>query len=478
MSEAGSGIEGFLDDSAFARFVAERLKKEDFKLIDVGCAGGVARGWRALGDRLAAVGFDTNAPEVERLNAVEKNPKVRYVAGWVGLPDDHPLRRRIGSRAFWHHWAGMRLAYERTLFSRKTKSEGNPPPSTEDYFRDQVLAQDWSTLPPGGRYDADYADAFTVYPPSDAEIDQVSAQMDPERTIHLPPYLKSADFYDADFLKIDIDGPDYEVLRSLTDLLAQPTLLGVSLEVSFFGSHDANDNTFHNVDRLMREKGFELFGLSVRTYASAALPFPYLDAHPSMNAGGRAGQGDALYVRDLGSRILREQAAALSDEKLAKAAVIFALFTLPDYAAEILIAHRDRLSRIMDVDKALDVLTKEIQRDHAIADDYQTYMEAFRADDSRFYNLYDTRNAWMRQVMDDSEALPQATDRADAAEQAMAEARQALDDERRRRVAAEAALEAAQSQISAITSSNSWRLTGPLRRFVAVVRPGRRGAPS
>jgi hypothetical protein len=475
VSEAGSGIEGFRHKSAFAQYVAARLNRETFKLVDVGCAGGLAPGWRAFGGRLAAVAFDTNAEEVVRLAAAEENPLVRYVAGWVGMPDDHPLKQRIGTKAFWHQWPAARLAYERTCDLRAARQNKTKPLSIDDYMRDKVLAQDWLTTPSQG-YDLDYARAFEVFAPSEAEADKALDNVGPNAVVHLPPYLKAAGFYDADFLKLDIDGPDYEVLRSITDLLTQPSLLGVSLEVCFYGSHDANDNSFHNMDRLMREKGFDLMGLSVRTYSLAALPFPYLDAHPSMNTGGRPLQGDALYVRDLGSRVRRETAAGLSDEKLAKTAALMALFNLPDHAAELLLAHRARLAKLLDVDHALDLLAAEIQSDEIIAGGYRPYMKASEEEDPRFYDRYTMRNAWMARVLQAANLAPTETARAQAAEERADSARRAIDESDRRAMADAEQLEAAtgalresQGKLAAMERSTSWRLTAPLRAIARTI---------
>lgn len=453
MGEAG-GIEGLANDSAFARLVASRLVTERFKLVDVGCAGGLAPGWRVFGGRLAAIGFDCNAPEVNRLTREETNPEVRYVTAWVGLPDGHPLKTRIGKKAYWHQWAAMRLAYERTLAARRDRDAGRPPASSETYFRDQVLSQGWATTPPGDLFDIDYAAAFETFAPDQAEIGGAGGPdgADPERTLHLAPYIKSAGFYDADFLKLDIDGPDYEVLRSLGDLLSQRSLLGCSLEVSFFGSHDANDNSFHNVDRLMREKGFDLFSLSVRTYSSAALPFPYLAAQPSQNSGGRAGQGDAVYIRDLGSRVRAADANTLSAEKLAKAAALFALSGLPDYAAEMLIVHRERLAAVLDVDKGLDLLAAEIQGEEIIAESYPDYIAAFEADDPRFYDRAARPSPRTGSAARGSDALISAQHETNAARDALARS---------------------EAQLAAVTESTLWRMTAPLRRWITRFRSAR-----
>ena len=466
VSEAGSGIEGFRHSSKFAEYVAGRLQQEAFKLIDVGCAGGLARGWRAFGERLSAIGFDTNADEVARLNTAEHNPNVRYAAGWVGMPDGHPLKTRIGSKGYWHQWPAGRLAYERTFDLRRARQENREPQSIQAYFHDTMLKQAWSTVPNNG-FDLDYAKTFEVFAPSETEAAKALENTGPDAIIHLPPYLKAADVYDADFLKLDIDGPDFEVLRSITHLLSQPSLLGVSVEVCFYGSHDANDNSFHNMDRLMREKGFDLFGLSVRTYASAALPFPYLDAHPSMNTGGRPVQGDALYVRDLSSRVRADVAAGLSDEKLAKTAALFALFALADQAAEILIVHRERLSRILDVDHALDLLAAEPQQDGPIADRFADYVAAFEQEDHRFFDRYTSRNTYMTMVLTAAAQTNEAVAKVEATEARVAQLERELDDERRnsQRLAdrCETGARDVEAQLAAVRRSTSWRVSAPVR---------------
>lgn len=476
VSEAGSGIEGFRHSSKFAEYVAGRLKQETFKLVDVGCAGGLARGWRAFGDRLSAIGFDTNAEEVARLNTGERNPNVRYAAGWVGMPDGHPLKSRIGSKGYWHQWPAGRLAYERTLDLRRAQEEGREPQSIEDYFQETILKQAWSTVPKDG-FDLDYGRTFEVFAPSETETAKALDGTGPDAIIHLPPYLKAADFYDADFLKLDIDGPDFEVLRSISHLLSQPSLLGVSVEVCFYGSHDANDNSFHNMDRLMREKGFDLFGLSVRTYASAALPFPYLDAHPSMNTGGRPIQGDALYVRDLSSRVRADTAAGLSDEKLAKTAALFALFALADQAAEILIVHRQRLSRILDVDHALDLLAAEPKPDGQIADDFAGYIAAFEKEDHRFFDRYTSRNTYMTEILTAAAQAKAALARVEAAESRVAQLERELDGERRNSQhlaeRCETGERATEAQMTAVLRSTSWRASAPLRLLARLFGRGR-----
>jgi hypothetical protein len=473
LSEAGSGIEGLRPDSGFARLVGMSLKSETFKLVDVGCAGGLPSGWRTFGDRLAAIGFDAEGPEVDRLNAAEQNPLVRYVAGFIGLPEGHPLKVRIGAKAYWHIWVDKRLSYERSHAIRADKAAGRTPADIDSYFRTDVLGQDWSPFPVQG-FDLDYARTFEVFEPTQAEAAASLADQTPNRVIHLPAFIKGSGFDDADFLKIDIDGPDYEVLRSATGLLARPSLLGVALEVCFYGSHDANDNSFHNMDRLMREKGFELYGLSVRTYGNAALPLPYLDVHPSMSANGRPLQGDAIYIRDLASRARQDMAAGLSDEKLAKTAALFALFSLPDVAAEMLTVHRHRLSRLFDVDDALDLLAADVQQDDPPPPmSYRDYMAAWESEAPRFFDQYTKRNDWFQGLMQTARAAPALeTERAALVEERDAlQARLAQIEPRHADVEARGLhdlerLRQAEAELTALKASKSWLITAPLRRLI------------
>lgn len=472
MSEAGAGIEGLRGDSAFARYVGERLTQERFKLLDVGCAGGLPSGWRTFGDRLSARGFDCNEAEVARLNAAETNADVRYEAGYVGLRDGHPLKTRIGSKAYWHIWVDKRLSYERSAHARAAAAAGAPPLGVDDYFSKVVQSQDWSPFPVGG-YDTDYARTFEVYPVTDAAVEAARRENDPARTIDLPAYARAQGFEDADFLKLDIDGPDWEVLRSASELLGRPTLLGAALEVCFYGSHDANDNSFHNTDRLMREKGFDLFALSVRTYSSAALPWPYLDAHPSMTTGGRPVQGDAIYVRDLASRARKAEAEQLSAEKIAKQAAILALFRLPDYAAETLIVHRERLSGLLDVSHALDLLALEIQEDKPAPLPFRDYSAKFDAEDSRFFDVYTERNSWMQGLLTTAREAGEAKQAAVRLEEENLVLRPLpaqLEAARRRVAALEAELQAERARAAALRGSLFWRATSPLRRAAAGVR--------
>ncbi len=93
------------------------------------------------------------------------------------------------------------------------------------------------------------------------------------------------------------------------------------------------------MDRFLKAHGFELLTLSTRRYSVSALPSRFLrGAGPTET--GRILQGDALYARDLASGLYDDFANALGAEKLVNLMAIFAIFDLPDCAAELALKFR------------------------------------------------------------------------------------------------------------------------------------------
>ena len=52
--------------SSFPALIAESLKSEKFRLLDIGCSGGLDPLWRAFEPRLQALGIDASVTECKR----------------------------------------------------------------------------------------------------------------------------------------------------------------------------------------------------------------------------------------------------------------------------------------------------------------------------------------------------------------------------------------------------------------------------
>jgi len=206
-----------------------------------------------------------------------------------------------------------------------------------------------------------------------------------EQVIVVPDLLRERGITSVDFLKIDVDGADFDILNSFDVAFDAMGVLGVGIEVNYFGSASETDNTFHNVDRFMKARGFELFSVSARRYSMAALPSRYVWWLPAASETGRLLQGDAIYIRDLGSQEYSAFSAQLPVEKLFNLICLFSVFNLPDCAAEIVLHFRDRLEPRCNPAHLLDLLAQQVQKVRHNALSYQDYLRRFELNDPMFF---------------------------------------------------------------------------------------------
>jgi hypothetical protein len=333
----------------FVSAIARSLSKEPFVLLDFGCSGGISSMWRAFGDQLLALGVDPNIDECERrLNANEKSNNVEYIAAFVAKPGANPLTSQR-TKSPWSRAPARRLSYLRTL-----------------EIRGKEIAQ--SSSKEKTRLNLWQMTNLAKHVVSPVEL------------------IDSRGLRHVDFFKIDVDGLDFEILQLLEPNFTRLFVLGCVIEVTFFGSDASDENTFHNVDRLMKRAGFELFDLTMRRYSTRFLPARYLHHTPGDTGYGRIYQGDALYLRDLCQSDWLAIANKGSPESLMKLAALFSMFNLPDCAAEVLIKFRDRIADTFDVQMGLDLLAAQAQPDSPKVS-YGQYMAAFERDGPYFYGV-------------------------------------------------------------------------------------------
>jgi len=319
----------------------------EFTLIDIGCSGGIDEVWRGFGPRLRTLAIDPNVAEVERLRSSETHPGVQYVAAFVGLPADHPFALRKVGRDPLERSPWFRLSVVKSLELMRSRGQTMPP------------QMGVAALAPETKLS--------------------------KEVIVAPAYVTDRGIHSVDFLKIDVDGPDFEILNSFDLAFETLGVLGVGIEVNYFGSAADTDYSFHNVDRFMKARGFELFGTTVRRYSLASLPSPYVSNFPAETEFGRPLLGDALYIRDLGRHEQDEFAAQLPLAKLLKLICIFAAFNLPDCAAEITLRFRERLSDSCDVERILDLLAAQAQGSIERPLTYREYLRRFESHDPIFF---------------------------------------------------------------------------------------------
>lgn len=328
-------------DNAFTSFVAAALESP-FRLLDIGCSGGLDPRWRAFGPKLQAIGIDASKAECERLAKAEAQAGIEYVPTFVAGVADKPVDLERGQASPLIMAVRERLSFMRTREIRQARL-------AQAEIEEKLRHNAW----------------------------EMTELADEARPVLVSELLAERGWTEFDYLKIDIDGSDFEVLRTFDGKLQSAGVLGVQLEVNFVGTDAADEHTFHNTDRFMRRQGYELIRLDVRTYSSRALPGRYVWPTPAETLFGRPFQGEAWYARDF-------EGAALDRAKLLKLAAIYAAVEVPDMAAELLAKRCSELNGF-DIERGLDLLAAQAQPDRTRKLDYRRYMQGFEADAARFY---------------------------------------------------------------------------------------------
>ena len=346
---------------SFPALIAEKLRTEKFGLLDIGCSGGIDPMWRAFEPRLRALGIDASETECRRLAGLERNPDVSYVAAFVGSAADKPIDLSAGPAAPLIMKIRDRMSFMRTREIREGRLKNA---STAEQFRHNA----W----------------------------ELTGLADPGKPMVVPELLDQRGWSDLDYLKIDIDGADFEILQTFKGRFDTLGIIAVQLEVNFVGTEQPHEHTFHNTDRFLRAEGFDLFRLDVRNCSTRALPARYIWPTPAETVSGRPFQGEAYYARDMLAPHRAEAGAKLSAEKIAKLAAVFSAWGVPDAAAELLLGRGEILAPLLDIDAGLDLLAAQTQADRRRPLSYRSYMATFEADSPTFYRPEGPVPTWER----------------------------------------------------------------------------------
>jgi FkbM family methyltransferase len=325
-----------------SEMIATQLFAADpFFLVDVGASGGVDSHWDCFAPHLAGVGFDPLKKECDRLNREQASRGIRYVDAFVGADGFEALY----PEQIAHQSAGpLPNAYERASSTRAQK------------IASYSFAQRFNN-----------EDPEIVYT---------------DRHVSLDGFVATEGIKSIDFLKVDTDGHDYEVLVGAKRALADTQVLGAFVECQFHGINHEHSNLFANIDRYLRENGFMLFDLEAYRYTRSVLPGRFVYDIFAQTQEGQMVWGDALYFRDPMAPGYAELWGSLPRIKLLKLVALFELYGLYDCAAELLVAQRDTAFAGLPVDRWLDVLTRELEPG---AGSYRQHMAHFAADPRRFF---------------------------------------------------------------------------------------------
>lgn len=221
-------------------------------VLDAGCRWGFAEAWEALGAQVELIGFDADAEECRALGEGVGESSVRYVAAALGAA---------------------------------------PGPAKLYVTREPACS---SLYPP---------DPELVRERPELACTALASVADVELTT-LDAWAAGASVSAADFLKLDTQGSELDILRGGERLLATVRALEIEVELNPIYR---GQPLFGDVDRFLRDRGFVLwrlghlvhYGLAGGASETGSEDRQYFDSQPVVfrARGGQLFWGHAFYVR-------------------------------------------------------------------------------------------------------------------------------------------------------------------------------------
>jgi len=265
--------------------VAQRLfALKPLIVVDVGARGGFESHWAFYGDQVKLIGFEADAEECKKLN--RKTPNSRNYFFPVAL---HQNR---GKKTFYI------TAY----------------PSSSGFY------------PPDMRHIQRFPDEINLSVVKTLEME----------TVDFDSFAKENQIDYVDFMKLDTEGSELDILKGATRFLKE-TILGLSIEVEFSQWHK-DQPVFSDVDSFLRSFGFQLFNLTPYRHARKVLPAFSSLLIPGPVEKGQLVWGQALYLRDGVDEIksLNLLEKGWDNINILKLASLMELFSLSDCAIELI----------------------------------------------------------------------------------------------------------------------------------------------
>jgi FkbM family methyltransferase len=199
-------------------WLSESVRRDPVRFVDVGARGGWQGKWRARQDHLMFIGIEADREECARLRASAK-PNERFI--------DQGLYHSVGEVSLYHC---------------------DPPARTSIYRPNRSVMKRIYGTP----------DATRV-----THVEQI-----PVTTFDLA--IKSLDVGSIDFIKLDTQGSELDILRGAEDALNEP-MIGIEVEVEFLAIYEEQP-LFSEVAAYLAARSFEFIDF-LSTYSVAWMRF-------------------------------------------------------------------------------------------------------------------------------------------------------------------------------------------------------------
>ncbi len=306
--------------------------RQQYVLVDIGARGGVEATWKNFEGIADFIGFEPHLTECANLNKLAQDQGLLRHRVYP-----HAIADKNGVRPYYV----TKFAHSCGLYRANEDWMGRFPYTTLDVVR------------------------------------QVEIE-----TVTLDYFCAKEALGHVDFLKIDVEGAEYDVLEGGLQTLTDRKVLGIKTEF-WWDPIAKGQRSFAEIDMLLRANGFRFYDLELHRYARSTLPAGpvrgTVEEDGSITATndpvpdyGQAWTGDALYFRDpVGDLKAGEQSISWDRDSLLRLCGLLDAFDYGDCAIEILETFRHGLLDGIDVDPLIDAALPLVGGEAATYDAYR-----------------------------------------------------------------------------------------------------------
>ncbi len=316
------------------------FQKNPFVVVDIGASGGIDSIWNLFKNQIRFICFEPDEVECNKLNQLKNADRLFY---------PYALSNKVQSKDFFlGDFVGGSFYKNSNLFKKLTASSQESWNESQDKGSGSI------------------------------QKNQKSIKI---QTISFDEFIKANSIEAIDFIKIDTDGEDFEILSGMKNFLQTDELIGITTEMFFNEIAEGSNNFYFNHGNFLKERGYDIYDLDIYKYSRKHLPSKFLYSIPAQTTKGQIMWGQGLFFKSIEN--LKNNNLKVS--KLLKQACLFEIHNLEDCAAELLITYKEIIEKELDSRILLNLLVPE---EYTSKYNFEEYIDFYKKNTKEFFPKY------------------------------------------------------------------------------------------